>query len=629
MFKKTFFFITLTITLLILLCSLTNNIFASENEISIFSLEEIIVIASKFPERLFDSPASVEVINEEQIFNTKAENLASILKNIVGVEITDYGTPGDIKSISIRGSSPEQVLVLIDGQVANGVQTGKIDLGLISADMIEKIEIYRGPASALYGANALGGVINIITKKGGKKEGTLSIHYGNFHTQKYNVSYQDRIDDYTYFLTGEYFKTEGSRENSQLEKFSFMSRVSKEIDSQSKLDLILRFNDHQRGIPGSLDFPSPNAWQNDRTFSMNINWQKTEEDRDYNIMAWYDFHKLSYDNPDEWGYKGTSIHKNNSSGISFDSTYYDFTFGNQKESACTHTLTWGGDISYNWTDSTDIGKHQGLQGAIFIQDAWQIKEKLSATAGLRYDYNQLFAGQLNPRIGLNYKLQDELSLHMSVSRAYRAPNYNDLYWPEDGFVGGNTNLQPEIAWAYEAGMRFKNKKGDTQAELNIFKKNVKDLINWAADSDGIWRPSNIGTARVDGLEFITQKDFNNHLTANFNYTYLNAIDLESDTQLKPKHKYGLGLTYSDQFGKNNDDFVINLDGYLVAGRPDNQEAYYLFDINAARDFSLGKDKNKKVNLSFSVKNIFNQKPELVSGYPIQGRTYLLGISTRF
>ena len=629
MFKKTFFFITLTITLLILLCSLTNNVFASENEIIIFSLEEIIVIASKYPERLFDSPASVEVINEEQIFNTKAENLASILKNIAGVEITDYGTPGDIKAISIRGSSPEQVLVMIDGQVANGVQTGKIDLGLIPADMIEKIEIYRGSASALYGANALGGVINIITKKGGKKEGTLSIHYGNYHTQKYNVSYQDRIDDYTYFLTGEYFKTEGSKENSQLEKLSFMSRVSKEIDSQTELDLIIRFNDHQRGIPGSLDFPSPNAWQNDRTFSMNINWQKTEEDRDYNIVAWYDFHKLSYDNPDEWGYDGTSIHKNNSSGISFDTTYYDFTFGNKKESDYTHTLTWGGDISYNWTDSTDIGKHQNLQGAVFIQDAWQIKEKLSATAGLRYDYNQLFAGQLNPRIGLNYRLQDELSLHMSVSRAYRAPNFNDLYWPEDGFVGGNVNLLPEIAWAYEAGMRFINKKGDTQAELNLFRKNVKDLINWAADSDGIWRPSNIGTARVDGLEFITRKDFNNHLTANLNYTFLNAIDLESGTQLKPKHKYGIGLTYSDQFGKNNDDFVINLDGYLVAGRPDNQEAYYLFDINAARDFSLGKDKNKKVNLSFSVKNIFNQKPELVSGYPIQGRTYLLGISTRF
>lgn len=629
MFKKLNFIVTLLFIVFIFSLFPTISILASESQEPLFYLEEIVVIASKYAEKLFDSPASVEIINEEQIVAARADNLAMILKNIAGLEITDYGTPGDIKAISIRGSSPEQVLVLIDGQVANGVQTGKIDLGLISADMIERIEIYRGPASALYGANALGGVINIITKKGGKKEGTLGIHYGNYHTQKYNVSYQDRIDDYTYFLTGEYFKTKGSKENSQLEKLSFMSRVSKEIDSQTELDLILRFNDHQRGVPGSLDFPSPNAWQNDRTFSMNIKWQKTEEDRDYNIMAWYDFHKLSYDNPDEWGYDGTSIHKNNSSGISFDSTYYDFTFGNKKESAYIHTLTWGGDISYNWTDSTDIGKHQSLQSAVFIQDTWQIKEKLSATAGLRYDYNQLFAGQLNPRIGLNYKLQDELSIHISVSRAYRAPNYNDLYWPEDGFVGGNTNLQPEIAWAYEAGMRFINKKGDTQAELNIFRKNVKDLINWAADSDGIWRPSNIGNARVDGLEFITRKYFNNHLTANLNYTFLNAIDLESGTQLKPKHKYGLGLTYSDQFGKNNDDFVINLDGYLVTGRPDNQKAYYLFDINTARDFTLGKDENKRANLSFSVKNLFNQKPELVSGYPIQGRTYLLGISTIF
>jgi outer membrane receptor for ferrienterochelin and colicins len=629
MFKKLYLIVTLLFIIFILLLFSANSILASESQEPFFSLEEVVVIASKFPQKLLNSLASVEIINEEKIAVNKAENLAVILKNIAGLEITDYGTPGDIKSISIRGSSPEQVLVMIDGQVVNDPQTGKIDLGLIPADMIERIEIYRGPASALYGANALGGVINIITKKGGDKKGTVEINYGNYHTQKYQASYQNRSDDIVYFFTGEYYKTEGERENSELNKLSLMGKISKEIDSQTDLDFTIRFHDHQRGIPGSMDFPSPNARQDDRNFNVNTKWQKKEENRDFNIMAWYDFHQLCYDNPDEWGYTGASIHKNHTIGISFDSTYYDFVLGNKEESDSEHTLTWGGDIGYNRVDSTDIGKHQNLLGAVFIQDVWQLEENWSITAGLRYDYNQLFDGQFNPRIGLTYNLRNDLSLHASVGRAYRAPTYDDLYWPEDGFVGGNPNLLPEIAWAYEAGMRFINEKGDTQAELNIFRKNVRDLINWAADSEGVWRPSNISSARVEGLEIITRKEFNNHLTANLNYTYLNAIDLEIGTLLKPKHKYGLGLTYFNQFGKNKDDFVINLDGYMVAERPDNLESYYLFDANIARDFTLGKEKNKKVNLSFSIKNLFDQKPELVSGYPIQGRTYLLGISTEF
>jgi len=170
--SKKFYFIVILILLLIFINNplLGTNVFATELQDALFTLEEIVVIASKYPQELLDSIASVEIINQEDIEISKSENLSGIIKNIAGLEMTDYGSPGDIKSISIRGSSPEQVLIMIDGQVANDPQTGKIDLGLIPADMIEKIEIYRGPASALYGSNALGGVINIITRQGEEEE---------------------------------------------------------------------------------------------------------------------------------------------------------------------------------------------------------------------------------------------------------------------------------------------------------------------------------------------------------------------------------------------------------------------------------------------------------------------------
>ena len=164
---------------------------ASGNENQIFSLDEIVVIASKYPERLLDSVASVEVITEEEIEAAQAENLADILSAVSGLEINDYGNAGGLKAISIRGSSPEQVLVMLDGRPMNNPQTGKIDLGQIPANIIEKIEIYRGPASAIYGANALGGVVNIITKKGkGDSKGAVNVNVGTYGAQDCEASYQ-------------------------------------------------------------------------------------------------------------------------------------------------------------------------------------------------------------------------------------------------------------------------------------------------------------------------------------------------------------------------------------------------------------------------------------------------------
>ncbi len=132
----------------------------------------------------------------------------------------------------------------------------------------------------------------------------------------------------------------------------------------------------------------------------------------------------------------------------------------------------GSRDKHNRLDSSEVGYRQDLNGAAFIQDSWQPAEleNLKVTAGVRYDYNQIFGGQLNPRVGFTYRLQDELSFHASIGRAHRAPTYDDLYWPEDGYVGGNPDLLPETAWAHEAGLRFINDKGDTQAEVKCVPK---------------------------------------------------------------------------------------------------------------------------------------------------------------
>ena len=629
MFRKYCVPFLILICILILFFS-TSYAWAAQQKASPFIMDEIVVTASKYPEKALDAIASVDVISREEIEASQSESLAGIVDNIGGLEVVDYGAPGDIKAISMRGSSPEQVLILIDGQVANDPQTGKIDLGLIPADIIEKIEIYRGPASALYGSNALGGIINIITRQGEEDEKIKAgFDMGSYKTQNYSVSYQDKGEDISTFITGQYYRTDGDRENSQLDKISLMGKLSNNLDEQTDLDLSLRFHDYNRGLPGSIDYPSPEAVQEDRNIDLNLNWQKKEEDRDINAVAWFAFHRVFFDNPSMFGHTGPSIHKTYTTGFSFDSTHYNFSFSDDEDSDSNHILTWGGEIKSDKIDSTDIGNQQTINGAVFIQDSWQAEDDLKLTAGLRYDYNQLFGGQFNPRVGLNYHLEDEVSFHASVSRAYRAPTFDDLYWPEDAYTGGNPDLVAETAWAYEAGIRYLNEEEDLQVELNLFRKNASQLISWAPDEAGVWRPSNIGSARVDGVEVILQSDLNEHFSGQVNYTYLNARDLDTDKQLKPKHKIGIGANYTDQVGDDNDDLLIGLDGYMVTGRPDDLEPYYIFDANLSRDLTIDEEDEQKMTFQFSIKNLLNQKAELVSGYPIQGRTWLIGVRADF
>lgn len=260
---------------------------ASENANQIFSLDEIVVIASKYPEKILDSVASVEVINEEEIKAAQVENLADILSTVAGLEINNYGGAAGIKSVSIRGSSAEQVLIMLDGQPMNDPQTGQIDLGQIPASIIEKIEIYRGPASTIYGANALGGVINIITKKGeGESRGEVKTSIGTYQTQDYEVSYQRSNEDLNYLIFGKYFTTEGSRENSQMDEINLLGKVNFSLDQQTSIDLTLQYNSYQRGVPGSLTYLTPQATQDDQYFNFNSSWQRKTEDKDISVVVY-------------------------------------------------------------------------------------------------------------------------------------------------------------------------------------------------------------------------------------------------------------------------------------------------------------------------------------------------------
>ena len=232
--------VLLNLAVLLLVNLLGFNVMAEETKVS-FTLDEIVVTASKYEEKLSEAPVSIEVIDEEEIKQKNAKNTADLLRDIAGIDVNDYGGVVGSKNISIRGSSSKQVLILIDGVKMNNHQNGVFDLGQVSIEQIERIEVVRGAASALYGANAVGGVVNIITKSGSQEPETITnVGYGSFGSQTYDLIHRGKDERLGYNVSFSKRESDGHRENSELAQENIFTKFNYDLNNYSDLLLSLQ-----------------------------------------------------------------------------------------------------------------------------------------------------------------------------------------------------------------------------------------------------------------------------------------------------------------------------------------------------------------------------------------------------
>ena len=639
----------IVLTLVLSLSLVVGEVRAEEGE-ETFSLEEIVVTASKYEEELSETSVSGAVIDQEDISNKNAYNAADLLKDITGVQINDYSGVTGVKTISMRGSQPEQVLVLIDGQPMNSRQSGQIDLSRLNIEQIEKIEVLRGPASAIYGANALGGVVNIITKSGTDESSTnVKMGYGSFNTQQYSLTQQGGEDKLNYNLAVTAKKSDGHRDipdNSDLEQYNLFTKFDYQLTKYSDLILSLRYNDSDKGVPGEITNPTPNAQQNDEDKNINLTWKQQREDTDTKVLAYYNQHEQSYydkyysnqDNPadfnnyyrdqdgDVYYYDGSkrkevndinltekitnSIHDTNRMGLDFSRTkYYQ-----------EHTLSYGTTVKQNEIDSNENGEHETLNKALFVQDKWAVNEVLTVNLGSRYDDHDKFGSEISPRAGLVYKVDQNLKLHLSGGQAYRTPTFNDLYWPASAYTEGNPDLKPETAVAYEVGSTYLTDQ--SKIKVSLFQRDVDDLIDWAQGDDGVYRPDNVNQAEISGIELTAKRELNEKITAGFNYTYLDAVNTTAGERLeyRPYHKANLDLNY------RADKFATAVNAKLVDGRTGDLASYFVLDGKVSKDYQIN---DAQFKLSLEVNNLLDRDYEVRAGYPMAERNYMMTVTTEF
>ena len=280
----------------------------------------------------------------------------------------------------------------------------------------------------------------------------------------------------------------------------------------------------------------------------------------------------------------------------------------------------------NINDSTTSAKHEYTVRAAYLENKLDLfNEHLMLNFGARMDDYSNFGTQVNPSFSLLYQFNDKLKFTGLISRSFRAPTFNDLYWPDTGWERGNPNLKPEKGLTKELGFEAQVSKYLTTG-ITYYQNDYKQLINWVPDNSGVWTPTNISKAKIYGIEFMNKVKLSETLGINLDYTFLIAKDKDTHKYLiyQPKHKIDFAVSYKDLNG-----FILELKGqftdkrYYNAGNTVKVKQFFILGLNASKKFK------SVITIFSSINNMLNRKYEVMKDYPMPGFSFTGGLKAEF
>lgn len=513
-------------------------------------LQEVVVTATRTPTDLLQSPSFVTVITQKDIEESGTADLSGVLSQQSGIVVNNYGPQGQAKTLSVRGSSSDQVLVLLDGMRLNSSRDGSVDLSQIPTENIDHIEIVRGSASTMYGTGAIGGVINIITKKPDTPRMTLSLANGSYiphdgyavtgtgsssvpasplsllDNQNASVSLAGKLGDIGILGGGSLSRGANAylwddtavlgdwrqRNNAQnLSGNAFAGMDAPLLGGTMAARGTVAHSDI--GAPGTVLYPSQ-ADQSDTSASGSISYQTSRFFTDaltLDLKGFYRYEELTYNDP---AFPPQSIHRTHSASV-------DVTQKLAISDAAS--AVYGGSVWFDYADSTNFANpHQRLNLAGFLSLPVSPVPALTFTPSIRYDYFSDFPGYLSFQLGSVLSLSDVSSLKLSLGTAYRAPTLNELYW-SDPFNVGNPNLKPETSYSAEVGFAL----GETRfsLEMSVFTRLVLNQINWDTTQSPA-TPVNISEALLPGAELHGKLSVTDRISLNADYTFIYSLLLQ-------------------------------------------------------------------------------------------------------
>lgn len=551
-------------------------------EVDTQDLGEIEVIAPVDQESAAKPSGFVNIIDPKPFVN-KVKTLPEILSQQAGVNVQQYGGLGQYSTVSIRGSTAEQVTVLLDGVKLNTAQGGAVDFSSIPLDAIDRIEIIRGGATTQFGSDAIGGVVNIITKKARKKQSfELSGGGGSFQTLKENLGYARQFKNWSLLFNQTHMQSAGDfsfittptiiggvpigggqeyiRENNSF--WSENGLLKFEGDPHKKLHLSLTtdwFGSHRQVpptedevilfSPSNLPEARENLLKNYTSFKADIQDVGTQG-LSLHLQPFFRYEYSHFQDPSPA--LGAPINVKN----------YDKSFGGQmawdysaKTGPAVQLFKFNYEIKRELFDnSSPIGNpvpgfHARTTNGVFLSDeASFLEEALLVNPSFRYEHTNDFGSRVSGHLGLRGKPTSWAILKTNIENSFRYPNFNELYFPNEGIIRGNPNLRPESALNFDIGANFIHKYGSH--EIAFFYNRIENSIIYVPISPFTIAPVNTDRVNAYGLEVSTTLTPWEHLDFTANYTYLHAELVSTGQQLpgRPRQKLNATLTLKNKWG---------------------------------------------------------------------------------
>jgi vitamin B12 transporter len=575
--------------------------------------DEVVVTATRDAQRLGSTIQHTSVITDREIRASQAVDVPTLLRREAGLEFTQNGGIGRVGGLFIRGANPNQALILVDGVRINAATTGGTQIDQLLLDEIERIEIVRGPGSALYGSDAIGGVVQIFTKRGrGGPAPNATIGFGNEGTQRYAAGYGGNAGPWQFNVSGSYFRTDGF---SSL-RTNASPTANPDDDGYKNLSgsamATYHFNDRNRA--GFSLYTTEGRSDFDNAFAASRSDLQTGKS---NVSAGNVF--LHNQFTDIWtsrltASEGVDLFRDQLNGqqTSFFKTQNRMlTWQNGLAVAAGHNITLGAEtlqqkvnstVAYTHDDRTvnsAFGGYTGTFGRSTLQ------------GNLRYDHYSDFGGKTSYLAGYGFEILQGLRATASYSRGFRAPSFNELYFPNFG----NPNLKPETATAIEGGLQYAI--GAQLFRLAVYRTAYDDLI-------GGFPLQNVNNALVKGLEL--------SYTGNLAGTDLKASVTFQDPQNEDTGEQLIRRAKEfGAFGASRTFGAFSIGGEVLASGPRYDTDVFTFQrvkvagyavVNLFARYNI----TRELFVGLRVDNLFDKDYTLASGYNVQGTLALLSLN---
>lgn len=527
-------------------------------------IEEVVVTATRTEQQLSSLPIPVTLILNKQIGQMGSIRLNEVLGEQTGLAITnDHGN-----GVQMQGFSPDYTLILVDGEPIIGRTAGTLELSRITVGNIKQIEIVKGPSSSLYGSEAMGGVINIITEKPRGTRGSAKVRYGSNQTSDLTADLsvkRSKTGFYAFanrYQTGGYDLSPATFGNTvePFHNYTFNAKFTYDFSPGIRLSLAGRyFSEHQQsgfnvGLADSLVVISGTGSGKDWNINPVLTWQVSPK-----WKATIRFYQSRYETNSRLAYQAD--------GQSYDESYFAQTFarpevGTELTLSPKHSFTFGaGHIveSVEATRYTSKKRFNAWYG--LFQHQWQPTEKLNLILGGRFDQHSVYGGQFNPKVSAQYELNPWLAVRASAGRGFKAPDFRQLYLNFSNAVAGYSvlgteelaaglarldaqgqiaqlllepaqfgHIRAESAMAYNVGFKF-SPTTTLKGSFNLFRNSIRDLIETQAiarktNGQSVFSYRNVSRAHTQGLETDWSYQILKQLTLSAGYQLLFTADEE-------------------------------------------------------------------------------------------------------